>query len=55
VFRQPSVQFRLLLGGQRELGLALGVGEAVPQRHGDLDPLTRGELEQLSESVRQHA
>src|SRR6266540_1128259 len=36
-------------GVQRELGLALGVGEAVPQRHGDLDPLTRGELEQLSE------
>jgi len=54
VFRHASIQFRLLLGSKRQLGLALRACETLPQRHGDLDPFAGGELEELSEGVWLH-
>jgi hypothetical protein len=54
VFRHASIQFRLLLGSKRQLGLALSACETLPQRHDELDPFAGGELEELSEGVWLH-
>jgi hypothetical protein len=52
VFRQAAIQFHLLLRREDEFGLALGLGEALPQGKGYLNALAGGKLEKLGKSVR---
>jgi len=52
VVRETPVEFRILLSGKDELGLALSVSETLPKRHGDLGSFLGPELEKLSERIR---
>jgi hypothetical protein len=48
VLGPAAIEFSPLFVGQLQLGLALDVGKAIPERHRDLGTVARRKLEELS-------
>jgi hypothetical protein len=49
VFGPPTIKLCPLVVGQHQISLALAIGQALPQRHGELGPVAGWQLEQVDE------
>ena len=50
-----AIEFGSLFIGEREFPFTLGVGETLPQRHGEVSTIAGGKLQELRERGRFHA